>query len=135
MVEGDLFGETGGSNKIDFKAILLNYLQYWYVFLAGALVCLAVAFLHMRYNIIPQYYINATILIKDDKSGSGMGGSAALSDIDMFKSTKNIDNEIILLRSKSLMQRVLTELSYNTTYYKEGGYMMWRFSMAAFPLS
>ncbi len=33
---------------------------------------------------------------------------------------KNIDNEIEVLNAISLMERVLTELSLNTRYYKPG---------------
>jgi capsular exopolysaccharide synthesis family protein len=120
MSEAESFFEPVGNEAIDYKGLLVKYLQYWYLFLAGVVLSLSISFLHIRYNTITQYYIDGTILIKDDQSGSGIGGSSALMDLDMFASSKNIENEIILLKSRSLMERVLTELSYNITYYKKG---------------
>ncbi|MDX5438048.1 MAG: capsular biosynthesis protein, partial [Pontibacter sp.] len=64
--------------------------------------------------------MNSTLLIKDDKKGPDLSGNAVFSDLEIFQSTKSIDNQIQILKSKSLMQRVLTELSLYTSYFVEG---------------
>ncbi len=117
MFEGGLFQNTDKVENKDVKAILLKYFQYWYLFLAGLIICVGLAFLHMRYNLKSRYDIVATILIKDVK---GSSASSAFSDLGVLNTTKSMDNEIILLKSKSLMLRVLKELSYHTSYYKKG---------------
>ncbi|TPE39988.1 GumC family protein [Pontibacter mangrovi] len=107
------------SEEIDIKSILQRYLRYWYLFVLGVILCLGLAFVYLRYA-TPAYQISSTLLIKDDKKGPDLSGNAVFSDLDLFKTTKNIDNEIQVLKSKSLMQRVLSELSLYTSYYVEG---------------
>ncbi|MBF9253259.1 polysaccharide biosynthesis tyrosine autokinase [Pontibacter sp. 172403-2] len=105
--------------QIDLKAMLLKYLRYWYLFAISVALALGLAFLYLRYT-TPQYIIKSKILIRDDEKGADLLGGSALSDLDIFKSTKNVDNEIEVLNAVSLMQRVLAELSLNTSYYKPG---------------
>lgn len=107
------------AEAIDFKATFLKYLRYWYWLLASVVFCIGLAFLYLSYA-TPQYKIGGTILIKEDKKGPDMSGQAMFSNMDLFGSSKNIDNEIVVLKSKTLMQRVLRELSLQTSYYERG---------------
>ena len=104
----------------DVKRILLQYTRYWYLFLLGATLALGTAFLYLRYYAVPQYRVYSTLLIKDDKSGSGVSSAEALSDLSTFKSTRNINNETQVLTSKSLMTRVINELNLYANYYVKG---------------
>ncbi|RDC66087.1 GumC family protein [Adhaeribacter pallidiroseus] len=103
----------------DLKKIVFSYLRYWYLFLLGAILGLIAANLNLRYT-TPQYRVSTTLLIKDDKSGDGLSESAAFSDLDLLKSSKNIDNEIVLLQSSKLMSRTLAELDLRTSYFVKG---------------
>jgi tyrosine-protein kinase Etk/Wzc len=104
----------------DVKRILLQYTRYWYLFLLGTTLALGTAFLYLRYYAVPQYRVYSTLLIKDDKSGSGVSSADALSDLSTFKSTRNINNETQVLNSKSLMIRVINELDLYANYYVKG---------------
>ena len=110
---------AGKFEEFNFRATLSKYLRFWYLFMFGAVLCLGIAYVHLRYA-IPQYYISSKLLIKDGTTESGVSGSKVFSDIEAFNSIKNIDNEIEILKSKSLMQRVLSELSLNISYYVKG---------------
>src|SRR5690606_2440789 len=107
--------------QIDLKAILYNYFRHWYWFAISLFICLLAAFLYLRYT-TPEYNTVAKVLIKDDKKGGGgvMDAAAAFSDLGMFQSNQNINNEIEVLKGKSLMFRVLKELNLETTYFTEG---------------
>jgi len=104
----------------DLKRIFLQYTRYWYLFLLGGILALTAAFLYLRYYAVPQYSVYSTLLIKDDKSGTGLSSADALNDLSTFKSSRNIDNETQILTSKSLMTRVINELGLYTNYYIEG---------------
>lgn len=119
MVTGDLFQDSGARDKISFKTVLSEYLRYWYLFVIAVIICAGAAFFKIRYT-VPEYYVSSTLLIKEQGEGSGMALNAGLPDMEMFQTTKSIEDEIIILKSKSLMERVLKELSFNTTYYVEG---------------
>ncbi|WP_026880156.1 GumC family protein [Hymenobacter norwichensis] len=104
----------------DIKRIISQYTRYWYLFLLGAIISIAIAFLYLRYYAVPQYNVYSTLLIKDDKSGQSLTNADALNDLSSFKSTRNIDNETEVIKSKSLMRRVVSELGLATSYYTEG---------------
>lgn len=110
---------SGGPQEVDIKALLANYLRYWYLFVGVLIVCLIGAFLHIRYNTTPQYYVSCTLLIKEDNSNYSFsrevpGGMGSLGV------NKSIGNEMVILRSRNLMKRVLFELGLNTSYFVEG---------------
>src|SRR5699024_7556957 len=107
------------SEDLDIKSLIFRYLRYWYLFIIGVLVSGAIAWLYLRYS-TPEYNITSTLLIKDDKKGPNLSDNTVFSDLALFQISKNINDEIQLLKSKSLMQRVLKELDLYTSYYKEG---------------
>lgn len=119
MVAGDLFQDSGVRDKVSFKAMVSEYLRYWYVFVIGVVICLGAAFFKIRYT-VPEYYVSSTVLIKDQSDGTGLSSASPLAEMEMFQKTRTIEDEIIILKSKSLMERVLRELSFNTTYFLEG---------------
>ncbi len=108
-----------GEEQIDIRALLLNYLRHWHWFAVSILLCLLVAFLYLRYA-TPQYEISSKLLIKDDKKGGNVPDMAAFADLGLFQSGQNIANEIEVLKSKGLMQRVLSDLSLHVSYFSEG---------------
>lgn len=95
-----------------------QYLQYWYIFIASIALCLALAYLYLR-TTTPAYKISATLQIEEDKKGEGMLQGTAFSDLDMFRTTVTVDNEMAALKSKSLLEKVVSKLSMGTTYSVE----------------
>ncbi|MFR9004794.1 MAG: tyrosine protein kinase, partial [Parabacteroides merdae] len=73
-------------------------------------------------NPTPVYNINASIIIKDDKKGGNASDLSAFEDIGIISSSKNIDNEIEILRSKSLIKDVVSELGLYINYSGESGF-------------
>ena len=69
---------------------------------------MAGAWLYLRYT-LPEYKTTATLLIKDDKKSSA-GTADPLESFDMFGSKKNVENEVEVLQSKTLMQEVVKNL-------------------------
>ena len=70
----------------------------------------------------PVYNISATVLIKDDKKGGGTSVSSELErmGLDGFVSSSgNVDNEIEVLRSKSLSEEVVNNSRSFVTYMDE----------------
>lgn len=105
--------------EINLKAILYKYVRFWYLFVLGIGMALTLAFLYLRYA-TPEYTIKSKVLIRDDKKGADLLGGTALGDLDVFQTGRIVDNEIEVLNAVSLMQRVLTDLSLQTSYYREG---------------
>lgn len=97
--------------------ILLNYLKYWYLFLIGAIICLFLAFLHIRYNVTLQYYASGKILLNGKEEGNGLGSMGSLG---LIKNSTNIADQIGVFESYDLMQKTIQELGFSVGYYVEG---------------
>jgi tyrosine-protein kinase Etk/Wzc len=104
----------------DIIKILLGYLRYWYWFFIMGSICIALAFLYIRYEIIPQYYISGQILLNDKEQGSGASGVESLSNLGLIKMSRNIQDEIGVFQSYDLMTTTLEELGLGVGYYAEG---------------
>lgn len=98
--------------SIDLYAILFKYLAYWPWFAASVVICLVCAFLYLRYQ-APVYNIDAAVLIKEDDKKGGSAGNpmGALQDLGMFSMTNNFDNEVEILKSRTLIKKVVNDLN------------------------
>lgn len=103
----------------DIRGIVKKYLRYWYLFVIGAAIALAAAFVYLRYA-TPLYVANTTLMFKDQNKGGGLSETAAFSDIELLNTSKSIDNEMLVLKSRSLMKRVVTALKIDRTFIIEG---------------
>ena len=104
---------------VDVKQLLQNYFRYWYFFVLGLLLCVGGAFCYL-YVATPQYRVSSTLLLKNDENQTGGGPRGGEpTALTLFNTKQNIDNELEVLNSKSLMQRVFSELSLSVTYHVE----------------
>lgn len=97
-----------------------QYLRYWPWFVLFVILSLALSLVYLRYA-TPIYQTVATILIKDEKN-SALSELAAFQDLGLTGnlSQSGFENEIQILRSKSLTERVVKELNLNIRYFREG---------------
>jgi capsular exopolysaccharide synthesis family protein len=109
-------------DTVDIKKILLKYLAHWKWFVVSftALVLLGAGYL---FRVTPQYEINASILIKDDKKigGGNSGAMSMIEELDLFSSKKIVENEIEILRSYTLLEEVVKDLNLNVQYTVKDG--------------
>lgn len=107
--------------QVNIQELLFRYLIHWPWFVVSVIICLAVAWGYLRLT-TPVYNISATVLIKDEKKGGGANMSSELErmGLDGFvSSSNNVDNEIEVLRSKSLAREVVNCLGLFVTYMDE----------------
>ena len=96
-----------------------KYVRYWYFILLGAVVGLTGAYLYLRYVAIPKYSITSSILIREQGTAPTLSGLTNTSSEELLKPQQSVDNEVQLLRSRSLMLRVVNELALYATYYQQ----------------
>ena len=119
MKETD-FNEAQESKEenIDVKELLFKYLIHWPWFVGAVVACLIAAWVYL-YISTPVYNISATVLIKDDKKGGSAGMLSGLESLGldgMISSSQNIDNEIEVLRSKTIVKEVVEDLGLYISY-------------------
>jgi len=101
------------------KEIFLKYLTRWPWFLAGIALSMAGGFVYL-YLALPLYEAQATILIRDDSKGGGeLNEVVAFEDLGILTRKSNLENEIEILKSRTIMLRVVNELGLNFRYYQE----------------
>ena len=109
---------TEDEKPIDYKAILFEYLMYWPWFVACLILCLAGAWIYLRYQ-TPVYNVNATVLIKQDDKTKGSNANnplATMQDLGMLTMASNFDNEMEILHSRTLIRKVVNTLGLNISY-------------------
>ena len=115
MNENNLF-DTPEQKEEDFNLyrVIFKYLIYWPWFVASVIVCVVATFVYLRYQ-TPVYNVGASVLIKEDDPRSramqaSNGALGALQSMGGFSMTSNFDNEVEILKSRTLIQKVVTRL-------------------------
>ena len=116
----DKLGEQS-EEQVNIQELLFRYLIHWPWFVVSIIICIACAWGYLRLT-TPIYNISATVLIKDEKKGGGASMSSDLEKMGLegfVSSSSNVDNEIEVLRSKSLVREVVNNLGLFVTYMDE----------------
>lgn len=113
-------GGVYDEESFDWRGLLFKCSLHWPWFVGGLAACLIGAWFYLHFT-TPVYNVSASVLIKEDdkKGGSsqGMKGLADLTQIGVFSNSQNFDNEIEVLKSKTLIRGVVDELNLYTSYF------------------
>lgn len=104
--------------KTDFQAIFFKYVIHWPWFVASVLICAGLAFAYLRYQ-VPVYEVSSSILIKEDEKKGGNSALSAMQDFGMLSMTSNFDNELEILKSRTLIKKVVSRLNLYTSITRE----------------
>ena len=92
------------------------FVPKWYWFAISLFITLTIAVLYLL-STPPIYTRTAAILVKDNsKSSSSTSAMNDFSDLGIFKSNANINNELLTLKSPTLMTEVVNRLGLNETF-------------------
>lgn len=109
---------TSGDEEQSLAEVIYKYLAYWPVFALLVLVFLTGAWLYLRYT-LPVYESSASLLIKDNKGTPG-GDLGPLEAFDLFGTANSVENEAAILKSKTLMQKVVRNLYLYAPVFVKG---------------
>ncbi|SHI36165.1 GumC family protein [Aquimarina spongiae] len=117
-VENNTF-DTNNGFGFNLRDQIIKYLKKWYWFALSVAIFVTGAFLKVRYT-IPQYNVSSSIMISQDESISE-SELAAFKDLGLIESSQNsIQNEIQIIRSRTLITNVVNNLKLNVRYFSEG---------------
>ena len=123
----DNYNQENIEDKYDLKKELFKYLFFWRWFVFSIIFCVIISFFYLRYS-HTIYSTSAKIKILDKKEASLELPSAS----DLFSSNKiNLENEIELLSSYTILKKVIEKQNLNTNFYSVGSIMTTR--VAHFP--
>jgi tyrosine-protein kinase Etk/Wzc len=115
MSEQQFFKERPDTNLL--LQILQRYLPFWPLFVITTFIGLAVSWLYLRAE-TRVYVATAKVLLKDPQKNGG--DSKVLDALNIFSEKKIVENEIIVLRSSSILEEVVKGLDMYVFVYNKG---------------
>ena len=105
--------------QLDTRSLLYRALRNWYLFPLCLLLGIGAAYLYLRYT-HPIYLVETDILNRataEEQISSSLFGEIATTAI----SQQNlVQDEIQILRSRNLLEQIVTELGLEVRYYSQG---------------
>ena len=105
------------SQFFDVKSLFNDYRRHWWWFVISLFLCGAMAVVYVKTH-NAQYAVCANVLVSDDNTGSftAMSGMS-----DLFGSSANVEDEVYVISSHSVLRDVARNLGiYKTHYVKKG---------------
>ena len=122
-ISTDISHNEHAGNKPTFKEIITQYVSYYPLFIISLVICIGAAIFHIRYT-VPIYNATALILVKDATTAQHTNSSSNdLVDNAVSGGVVNLQNDMMLLHSSSLMNRVVQKKGFNISYYKIGKFI------------
>lgn len=105
--------------RMDYGALLSRMLRNWYWFVLAIGLCVALAWLQLRYT-VPVYRAQTSLLIQEQSGGQSGLSKQVIAEEMGFENSYVIDNEIYMLRSNYLMEQVVETLGLDISYVHQG---------------
>ncbi|MHB9056341.1 MAG: GumC family protein [Paludibacteraceae bacterium] len=101
------------------EELIAPYVVHWKWFVFSVIIALIAAFIYLRY-VDKVYQVNSTIILKDKNDQKIRGGDAIFSGMDLMGTVNNVDNEVEVLKSKSIIKGTVNALKLHTSYIVTG---------------
>ena len=110
-------------SSFDINAIIKMLVLNWQWFILSLIICVGLGLIHLRYT-TPQHRAFAKILIKDDESAMRGGRNslqfASAASLGMISASNGFDNEMEILKSRSIAEQTVRNMKLYVDYYKKG---------------
>ena len=108
--------------SFDFIGLFIKYLSFWKWFLISLVVCISIALIYIKYT-LPTYNVQTSVLFQDSRRGSGSTAAGAFDGMGLITQTSNVDNEMKMLGSALIAEKVVRELENYTSYTQLGSFL------------
>jgi tyrosine-protein kinase Etk/Wzc len=119
-MEDHFMSDDNQNEDFDLRTVLEKYLIHWKWFALSVVICFFAAKIYLRYT-TPLYQASTTLLVKDDKKGGMLSELSAFADMGLGNAMKsNVDNEVEILKSRTLVESVVKKLELNISIFEKG---------------
>ena len=108
--------------SFDFIGLFIKYFSFWKWFLISLIVCITIALIYLKYT-LPTYNVQTSVLFQDSRRGSGSTAAGAFDGMGLITQTSNVDNEMKMLGSALIAEKVVHELENYTSYTQLGSFL------------
>src|SRR5204863_4951269 len=113
----DLFWNANAG--LNIKEQLLKYWANWPLIIVSIVICVGAGFLYTRYT-TPMYIATTSFLVKGATEGSNNSSNDLIENALNDKREINVNNDILVISSGNLMERVVAKYGFNISYYNRG---------------
>ena len=96
--------------------IWYKFFPFWPLFALLSVILLTLSFVYLLFE-TPTYNVTATIVINDDENKPNSG--QAFQTLNAYETRQLVDNEVLVLQSRSLMKKVVNNLHLYAPIYKK----------------
>jgi capsular exopolysaccharide synthesis family protein len=115
MEEQSKYTKTESEYATDLIELIKSYLRHWPWFVLSILVCITASYLYLRYT--PKVFrTSAKILVLEEGNGLNLDMEGVLFN----KSNVNLENEIQILTSYRMIEKVEEELNLRQSFFSLG---------------
>ena len=138
-IEDQYIANKGELSNLSIKDMFFKYVRFLPVFLLSLALTLFGAWVYLRYA-TPIFRSSGTLEINDESQSGNNINDPKLNQLTLNTGTTNIQNEIEVLKSKPLMERVVKALNLEVSYkaigkikspdiYKQGPFLVQIFDL------
>lgn len=111
---------------LNIRDLIFKFVVYWPWFVISAILLVVCAYIYLRFQ-EPVYNITSTVLVKEQDQHTKMMGTAggamsALQDMGGFTMSSSFDNELEILKSRTLVTKVVSDLGLYINTYRKGSF-------------
>ncbi len=99
------------------SSLMFRFAPYWPLFILLSVICTAGAWMYLQFA-TPMYNAYANIMLKDEKKG--VDDAKVFDLLNVYTSKKIVENEIEVIRSRTLMNEVVNKLHLYAPIYEKG---------------
>ena len=111
--------ENEEKSSFDFAVIYTTLILNWKWFVLSLIISLGAEHIYLRYA-TPIYQAAAKLLIKEEQNGRRGNSIQNSANLGIISNSNGIDNEMEILKSRTLAQQAVYDLKLYTTYRHEG---------------
>lgn len=104
---------------INIGRLFSYFLEYWKLFALSLVVCMIGAAVYLYFS-VPSYSVRAKILLQDKEKGSFSSQADMLADFGFQAENSNVENEVEVINSLSVVRLAVLNSGLNVSYMMEG---------------
>lgn len=108
--------------SFDFIGLFIKYLSFWKWFLISLIICIVIAFIHVKFS-LPVHSVQTSVLFQDSRRGSGSSAMGAFDGMGLITQRNNVENEMEMLGSALIAEKVVRDLQNYTSYTELGSFL------------
>lgn len=110
-------GDQLSTSNMEFKKLYHKLLGYKTAYIVLAIVLLIAAFLFNRYSTVKYSNTTTLYLNEQDKNSALNSPTDLFQSFGLFNGKQNIDNELEMLKSFTLIKKTINSSDLKVTYY------------------